>query len=469
MRHLLPTGLTLAIGLTSTSGHAADDLAALRAEMQALRASYEQRMQALEARLQAAERAAAPTATPNAAPTAAAPAAPAAQAPTPAAPPASPPTTASADANRFNPAISLILSGLYTRTSHDPANYTITGFARPEDAEIGPGTRGFSLAETELTLSASIDPWWRGAATIAVTPENEVELEEAFVQTTALGNGLTLKAGRFLSNVGYLNPQHAHVWDFVDAPLAYQALLGGQLGDDGLQLNWLAPLDTFVELSAEVGRGRGFPGSDTSRNGAGRASLALHAGGDIGASHSWRAGVSYIDAKASDQVLFGLDPSDAGIDSLFNGRTRVTVLDAVWKWAPDGNASRTNFKLQGEWLRSVRSGTLNHDPSGANLDGDLRATQTGGYVQAVYQFMPRWRVGLRTERLDAGTPEYAPGALGADGFKPKKHTLMVDYGSSEFSRVRLQLARDQARLGITDNQLMLQYQMSLGAHGAHGF
>jgi hypothetical protein len=35
--------------------------------------------------------------------------------------------------------------------------------------------------------------------------------------------------------------------------------------------------------------------------------------------------------------------------------------------------------------------------------------------------------------------------------------------------VRLQFARDQARLGATDNQLMLQYQMSLGAHGAHGY
>jgi hypothetical protein len=462
MRHLLfPAGLALALSVASTSGHAADDLAALRAEMQALRANYEQRLQALEARLQAAERAAATT-------TATAPAA--APAPSPAAAPSPDPRTSAAagNANSFNPAISLILSGLYTRTSNDPADYTITGFARPEDAEIGPGTRGLSLAETELNFSASIDPWWRGAASIALTPDNEAELEEAFVQTTALGHGLTLKAGRFLSNVGYLNPQHAHVWDFVDAPLAYQAMFGGQLGDDGLQLNWLAPLDTFVEFSAEVGRGHDFPGSDASRNGAGRASLALHAGGDIGASHSWRAGVSWVDAKASDQVLFGLD-SDPAIDSLFNGRTRVTVLDAVWKWAPDGNAARTNFKLQGEWLRSERSGTLNHDPAGANLAGDLRSVQNGGYVQAVYQFMPRWRVGLRSERLDAGTPQYGGGPLGTDGFKPKKHTLMVDYGTSEFSRVRLQFARDQARIGVTDNQLMLQYQMSLGAHGAHGY
>jgi hypothetical protein len=457
MRHLFPAGLVLAFGLFSAPARAADDLAALRAEMQALRANYEARLQALEARLQAAERAgSAPAAT--------------AQAPAPATP-AAPARGITANANSFNPALSLILSGLYTRTSRDPADYGIAGFARGEDAEIGPGTRGLSLAETELTFSASIDPWWRGAATIAVTPENEVELEEAFVQTTALGNGLSLKAGRFFSNVGYLNPQHAHVWDFVDAPLAYQAIFGRQLGDDGLQLTWLAPTDLFIELSAEVGRGAGFPGSDTSRNGAGRTSIALHAGGDIGTSHSWRAGVSFVDAKAREQSLFGIDAADAGIDSVFSGRTRVTMVDAVWKWAPDGNPTRTNLKLQAEWLRSVRSGTLNHDPSGANLDGDLRMAQNGAYLQAVYQFMPRWRVGARTEWLDAGTPQYSAGTglLGADGFKPKKHTLMVDYNTSEFSRVRLQFARDQARFGAADNQLMLQYQMSLGAHGSHNY
>jgi hypothetical protein len=183
MRHpFSPAGLLLALTLPSTAAMAADDLAALRAEMQALRASYEARLQALEARLQAAERGA---------PTAAAPATPTA-APAPAATAPSGPGmrgAASGNANSFNPALSLILSGLYTRTSRDPEDYRITGFARPEDAEIGPGTRGLSLAETELGFAANIDPWWRGAASIALTPDNEVEVEEAYVQTTALGRG----------------------------------------------------------------------------------------------------------------------------------------------------------------------------------------------------------------------------------------------------------------------------------------
>jgi len=487
MHPMTSAGLTLAFLATLAPLHAraatpAEEIAALRAEIDALRQSYEARLQALDARLRAAEAAAATPAASAPAPArvTAQPAAPgvAPETPQPALPaaasstaqPAAPAAASAGSGNAFNPALSLILSGLATHTSQDPARYQITGFALPPDAEIGPGTRGFSLAESELAFSASIDPWWRGAANIALEPDNSVSIEEAFVQTTALGNGFTLKAGRFLSGIGYLNAQHAHVWDFVDAPLAYQAMLGGQLNDDGLQVVWVAPSDLFVELGAEVGRGRSFPGTDTSRNGAGRASLALHVGGDVGASHSWRAGISYLHAKASDQALTQLDANDLAVDSVFNGRSNVTVLDAVWKWAPEGNATRTNFKLQGEWIRSARGGTLAYDTAGANLLGDYAQTSSGWYLQAIYQFVPRWRVGLRTERLDAGTVQYVgPTLLDANGYNPRKNTLMVDFSASEFSRLRLQYARDQARAGFTDNQWQLQYQMSLGAHGAHGF
>lgn len=479
MRPLMPASLTLALWFTLAPAWAqaaptAEEIAALRAELQALRESYEARLQAMEARLRAAEAAAAAPAAKTVQAAAQSPAqidAPAVAAPPPAAAAAPPASVAAAGGgNAFNPALSLILSGIATHTSQDPARYQITGFALPPDVEIGPGTRGFSLAESELAFSASIDPWWRGAANIALEPDNSVLIEEAFVQTTALGNGFTVKAGRFLSAIGYLNSQHAHTWDFVDAPLAYQAMLGGQLSDDGVQLVWVAPTDLFIELGLEAGRGRSFPGTDTSRNGAGRTSIALHAGGDVGDSHSWRAGISYLSAKASDQALMQLDANDLRVDSVFNGRTDVTVLDAVWKWAPNGNAVRTNFKLQGEWLRSSRSGTLAYNTAGANLLGDYAQAATGWYLQGIYQFMPRWRFGVRTERLDPGTVTYVgPTLLDANGYNPRKNTLMVDFSASEFSRLRLQVARDQAREGFTDNQWQLQYQMSLGAHGAHSF
>ena len=446
--------LALAAPLCATAQTTAPDaspqIQQLRQELDALRASYEARLQALEARLQSAEQQARQNA---------------AELP---APSTSPATAAVPDAaNAFNPAVSLILSGLYAGSSRDPASYRLPGFALPSGAEIGPGSRGLGLAESELGLSANIDPWWRGAAHIAFHSDNTVSVEEAFVQTTALGNGLTFKGGRFYSGIGYLNSQHAHTWDFVDNPLAYQAFLGTQYGDDGVQLRWLAPTEQFLQLGAELGRGRGFPGDDGSRNGAGMGALTAHTGGDLGASHNWRVGLSVLNARASDQALSLAPALGEPVGAKFSGSTRVWVLDGVWKWAPNGNATRTHFKLQGEYLRSTRSGEL-----GIASDSDrMRATQSGWYLQGVYQFMPRWRLGLRTEALNAGSPDYGvnTAVLVGDGHAPRKHSLMLDYSPSEFSRLRLQLAEDRARAGTVDHQLFLQYQMSLGAHGAHGY
>ena len=466
MHKLWSAGLSLAVitqittplmAQAQTAPVPASEIQSLREELAAMRAAYEARLQALEQRLTAAQQQITATATTPA------------SAPPPVAP--STPAQATAGANAFNPALSLILSGGYTGTTQDPASYSLSGFQLPASAPAGPRSRGFSLAESELGISASIDPWLKGAASISLHADNTVSVEEAFIQTTALGNGLTLKAGRFFSGVGYLNPQHAHTWDFVDNPLAYQAMLGTQYGDDGVQLHWLAPMDHYLELGLELGRGRSFPGSDTSRNGAGMAALTLHTGGDIGDSHNWRAGLSVLDTQADSQALTAIDTNGNLVNNLFNGNTRVYIADAVWKWAPNGNATRTSFKLQGEYLQSRRSGNLTYDTVNANVTDAYSAVQSGWYLQGVYQFMPRWRVGLRTERLDAGTPNYGANtaALAGTAFQPSKNTLMLDYNPSEFSRVRLQLAQDRSTEGRTDNQLYLIYQMSLGAHGAHSY
>jgi hypothetical protein len=202
----------LGAALLPAMGQAADagDLRQIRDEIAQLKQAYEARIQTLEARLQQAE-AQATAAQQSAARTEARQAAqPAAQAVASAAP--------AGGGGGFNPAVSLILSGTYTHLSRDPEGWRITGFV-PAD-EIGPGDRGFNLGESELGISANIDPWFYGSLALALSRENEASVEEAFIQTTSLGQGLTLKAGRFFSGIGYLNEQHAHAWDFVDAPLA---------------------------------------------------------------------------------------------------------------------------------------------------------------------------------------------------------------------------------------------------------
>jgi hypothetical protein len=47
--------------------------------------------------------------------------------------------------------------------------------------------------------------------------------------------------------------------------------------------------------------------------------------------------------------------------------------------------------------------------------------------------------------------------------------MMLDYTPSEFSRIRLQWGQSKTQAGVTDNQLFLQYILTMGAHGAHKF
>jgi hypothetical protein len=372
--------------------------------------------------------------------------------------------------NSFNPAISLILSGTYANLSKDPETWSMSGF-QPTGGEVGPGSRSFSLGESELSMSANVDQHFYGRLTLALTPENEAEVEEGYIQTTSLPQGLTVRAGRFLSTLGYLNNQHAHTWNFVDAPLLHQAFFGGQFKQEGAQLTWLAPLDQYLEFNAELGNGHNFPGNDRNRNGAGAMALSVHTGGDVGASHNWRAGASWLRTQATDRAWEDTDLADNTVNNAFTGRSRILAVDGVWKWAPLGNAKVTNFKLQGEYFRRVESGTVGYDIDNANTSGAYRSSQSGWYLQGVYQFMPQWRVGLRHEQLDSGSVSYGDNAanLANTTYNPKRSSLMLDWSTSEFSRIRLQLNNDRAREGVNDRQIFVQYQMSLGAHGAHSY
>ncbi|HET9693803.1 MAG TPA: hypothetical protein VFP48_05430 [Steroidobacteraceae bacterium] len=453
-----------------------DDLAALRAEIAALKQEYESRVYQLEQRLEQLE-ASAPAASPMAA-TGAAPAAgedlPAAGTPANAAATAG----AASRASTFNPAMSVILTGTYANLSQDPEDYAIAGFF-PGGDEIGPGERGFSLGESEITLSASVDPYFTAALTAAFAGEGELEVEEAFARTTSLPAGLTVKAGRYFSGIGYLNEKHAHAWDFVDQPLAYQALFGGQLKQDGVQVKWLAPTELFLEFGAEAGDGDAFPGTGSDGNGFGSYAVFAHAGGDVGDSLNWRAGLSWLDADATGREYEDTDALGTPVVNAFTGESRTWIADATFKWAPGGDARRHALELQAEYMRREEDGRLMFDVEGAALDGSFRSRQDAWYAQAIYRFAPRWRAGLRYDALDAGDSHIGlvrDGALTAADFPllapatPSRYTLMADWSPSEFSRLRAQYAWDDARdSGDADEQWLLQYIYAIGAHGAHKF
>ena len=445
---LRPALLAAALAVASPA-HADDaDLAALRAEVKAMKADYETRIQALEARLAKAEASAATQ------------------------PPSPPQDTASAapsNPGAFNPEISVILQGGYAHLKDIPER-RITGFL-PNGTGTGT-TRGFSVDDSEVVLAANVDPYFRGYFN-ATLNDGTVGVEEAWFQTLTLGQGLTLKGGRFRSGIGYQNEQHPHAWDFATNNLMYEALFGEGYGNDGLQLRWVAPTDLFTELGAEVGRGANFPGTDRNTNGAGSYALYGHVGGDVGDSSSWRGGVSYLStrAEARDGTLSDFAGND--VNTAFSGDSKTWMADLVWKWAPLGNATIHNFKFAAEAFRREENGSLDCTGGlcGAGTLGAYRATQYGGYAQAVYQFMPRWRAGYRYDLLDPGSRNFGlnDAYLPRSDYRPSRHSLMVDYSPSEFTRWRVQYTKNRALEGQDENQWYVQYIFSLGTHGAHSF
>ncbi|HTU66018.1 MAG TPA: hypothetical protein VMF52_08720 [Steroidobacteraceae bacterium] len=454
MSMLKPVAALFALATLPAMASAADDVSSLRSELQALKSDYDARVGALEDKIRQLEAA-------NAAAADAAASMPAPE-PAPALPPAG-----GGGASAFNPSISVVLGGSYTRARRDPEDWAIAGFT-PSGDEIGPGDRSFDLGESEMTIAANVDPYFSAQLTAAITGENEIDVEEAFVRTSALPDGFTAKLGRFFSGLGYLNEVHAHAWDFVDQPLAYQAMFGGQYTQNGVQVKWIAPTDVFVEFGAEAGNGDSFPGTRRDRNGLNGATLFAHVGGDVGDYASWRFGGSWQETHADERNLFE-DPLLAG----FTGDSRTWVADAVFKWAP---SPRRQLKVQAEYLRRDESGQATVDPFALAVPVAYDNTQEGFYVQSVYQFAARWRAGLRYDRLDSGNPAYR--VLDASevdfGFlqaaHPERVSVMLDWNPSEFTRLRAQYDLDDARDdGQRDRIFRLQYLFGIGAHGAHKY
>lgn len=362
--------------------------------------------------------------------------------------------------NKFNPAVGLILQGHFAVQSSAYPSIAQPGFLIGGEGSEGLAD-GFSLDESELYFSANVDDLFYAQSTIALHG-GSASVEEAYVRPLVMPAGLGLKFGKFLSDFAYQNARHAHTWDFIDQPLAYAALLGGQYKDPGVQLTWLAPADTYIQLGTEYFRGEAFPAANSPKDGKGAYTVFAKFGGDVGYSNSWQASIGRLHYKAVNRES---EMPSATID--FIGSGNVDVIGAVWKWSPHGNWHDRNFTLQGEYLRRDESGQVASFAEAGQYNG----VQTGWYLQGVYQWVTRWRAGLRYDRLHADNS--ASGLIDPTAFipaaqAPERISAMLDYSNSEFSRIRLQISRNQGAQG-GGTGIYLQYIMALGAHGAHSF
>ncbi len=299
--------------------------------------------------------------------------------------------------------------------------------------------------------------------------KSEAELEEAWLQTQSLANGWQIRAGRFASQITYLNEQHPHADDFSERPLLYRTLFGGHWFDDGLRLNWTAPGSFYLTTGVEVFRGKQLMPAKRDLPAWSTASFRLRAGDDINQHQSWQAGISYLHNRASalpDQEHHHGHETDHAADhdesahahahgAMLTGR-HTWALDLVWKWAPDGNNRQRQVKLIAEAARVTQLNSF-----ARHSDQHLAYS-----LAAVWRFRQDWETGLRADYLNARLPHDQH----FHDLKLREYSLMLAWKPLHSQTLRLQLSQqNNLSLAQTQRALQLQYLINFGAHGAHSY
>lgn len=380
--------------------------------------------------------------------------------------PTSAPTGQITAGSAFNPHISLILDGAYHWDNRRGEIAEPAGFAG--DHHHGHGhdhhhmlDQGFNLRETEMVFTAAIDNYLDAMVTLALHGDHGIEVEEAFATTRALPAGLQVKFGKFLSDIGYINQQHPHDWDFADRPLMNELLFGDHgLQEAGVQLSWVPATPFYTRFGVEALQGDNYSlVGESDARGPRLFTGFAKAAPNLGYNHALQIGLfgGYTDS-------WQVEDDHGNHAHEYSGDTWFAGTDWVYRYDAGRCYGAGDVRLQAEYALRVR------EYQEAGVPGDLSDRQDGLYAQAVYGLAPRWTAGLRYDVVGA-TNRARNESFGAS----HRYAANVTFNATEFSRFRLQVnhgryAEDSGHGHHNDfTQVFLQYVLSMGTHGAHAF
>jgi hypothetical protein len=394
------------------------------------------------------------------------------------------------DQSRFVPDIAFILD--VSGVARDIADQrylalSIPGFSYPFLNQPSTGglnvRRGLNFNYGEMSLYSVVDPYFDLFAVIGLAPDG-AGLEEAYFTTRKLPYGFQLKVGKFLASYGRVNEQHEHYWDFANRPVIATALFGEDgLNEIGAQATWVAPTPFFLVFGAELLNGSNEQSFGTTEitdplghvlvdavQGPNLTIGFVRSSFDVGDA-SFLFGVS--NAMGTTRMDQGYSTS-GGMGAAVDANTDIVGSDLYIKYSLD---AIRYISIQTEYMYRVMSGKeYQHDSSNVSSILDLDKHHSGFYAQGVAKLDQRWRVGIRYDLLMqndialGGVDQHLPANL-------PRYSAMIEYSPTEFSRLRLQLDRDESRYipvstGWSQQsytQIILQANLTIGAHGAHAF
>jgi hypothetical protein len=186
---------------------------------------------------------------------------------------------------------------------------------------------------------------------------------------------------------------------------------------------------------------------------------------DLGFSDAVQIGASFARSRSHQEIE---DPE--GIATPLDGSAWLAGADFVWRHDSEQAYGRGDLTVQSEYYVRHKDLTPVSGTAGP-ADGPRTATADGIYVQATYGIAQRVTAGGRFDAIGWINRTSVSGAtppLGASN----RASVALTFNPTEFSRLRVQYDHGRiARGGTRDSlqQLFVQLQMSLGAHGAHPF
>ncbi len=347
----------------------------------------------------------------------------------------------------------------------------ITATSKP--LALGARDRGIQLGHSDVVFSGPVGSHLRAQLGVVFETHDrklEAELEEAWIETRRLPFGLQARAGRFASQIGYLNQQHQHADDFVERPPLYRAFLGGHLNDDGLRLNWTAPTPFYLQLGVEGFRGKRLVEEAANRvSGLGVATFNVKTGMDLSRSHSFQVGLSYLrnrrEAVAEDHGHGHSHNHSHDHDhehshshgAAFTGKN-TWMIDGTWKWAPDGNSRQNQVRVNFEAARVQQ----------LNRYATKRDQHEASSFAVIWRFHPAWEVGARTDWLRVRIPHddhFHNGRL-------QEQAIMLAWKPTHMQSLRFQLTSQNQVKGFDNpskRTIQIQYVLGFGAHAAHAY
>jgi hypothetical protein len=349
---------------------------------------------------------------------------------------------------------------------------------RLEVGDHDPQQRGFNARNAEIALDGAVDPYFEGFANIVLKLDNnnqtQIELEEAFLQTTSLPYGLQMKGGQFFDAFGRINATHPHTWEFADSPLVNGRLLGPDgLRGVGAQIAWTLPVPWYSQAIFAVQNGRGgtaYSFRNPGDNGVfyGRMTIDREASALHDLVYVPRLETSF-NPSDTQTVLFGASGAFGMNETGSQTHTQIYGADFLYKWKSaraEGGFPFVKWQTEAMYRRFE---------AGRGLDNLFPIDETfrdwGLYSQVLWGFKKGWVAGIRGDYL-----HMQKSAFTDDEARQSRSRISANltWYPTEFSKIRLQYNHDfleeNAFLAARDvDSVFLQFEFILGAHGAHKF